>query len=1090
LLEERLKGAAASAIPEPSIPLRPDRTTAPLSHAQERLWFIHQIEPGSPAYNQTVALHLSGALNVPALERSLKEIVSRHDTLRSRIVTIDGEPRQVIAPSIESALPVICLDQVSPTIRAGEAQRLTNEQSQKPFELAQCPLWRMSLLRLNDTEHTLLITLHHIVTDGWSSAILLRELATLYNAHAAGQPSPLRDLPLQYGDFAAWQRQGQEPGALDKQLAFWTQQLQGAPPLLELPSDRPRPRSISDRGSVERVIIGPDLWCRIRALCIHQGATPFMGLLAAFQTLLYRYTGQDDIVVGSAIANRRRTEFEHMIGFFANTLVFRTDLSGDPTFLELLERVRQVCLDAYAHQDLPFERLVEALQPDRDGNRSPLLQVMFVLQNVPRDTLQLAGLGVSVTRIDPGAASSDLSLSMTETSDALEGELRYRADLFDPTMIRRVAAHFLVLLESIANDPHQTISALPILPESEREQLLVGWNDTRQDLAQEACLHRLIERQVTKTPDVTAVRFRNQRLTYAQLNSYANQIAHYLCELGVQPETPVGMLLDRSPEMVAAVLGILKAGGAVLPLDPGYPQERLAFMLQDAQVRVVITRADLVRAPIETPCRTIHLDEEQAALARRPCTDCDAAVRSDNLACLIYTSGSTGRPKAVMVEHRGLCNFALARVWPYQPRPGSRCLHSCSVSFDISVGTITTVLCAGATLELAPDELLPPGAPLVQFIRDRRITHLSAVPSLLAALPEAELPDLEVVEVGGEPCPPALPQRWAPGRVFVNAYGPTETTVASTVWLGSAHDPRPPIGRPIANTQIYILDSHMQPVPIGVPGEIYIGGVGVARGYLNLPDTTAERFLPDPFMPESSSRIFRTGDLGRYRSDGNIEFLGRLDRQVKVRGYRIELGEIEAWLEEHPQVTKAVVVLTEAESGDHRLVAYVVCTAAPPPPSHYLRLFLRERLPRYMVPSSFVLLDELPLTRNGKLDLQALPQPGRGNLGLDESAILPHTSAECTIARIWQDVLGIDRVGVHDNFFDLGGHSLLAMQVVARLENEFGVRVNPRELVMQTLGQLALSYEERQRAPGAVASRSLRERLRAAIHAALGRRRV
>jgi amino acid adenylation domain-containing protein len=1087
LLEQRLMGQAAPDRHDGRIPQRPDQSSAPLSFAQERLWFLDQLEPGNAAYNRPLALRLSGTLDVPALEQSLTEIVGRHQVLRTTFAEVEGQPIQIIAPAAGLALPVVDFEPLAATARAVEARRLAEEEARRPFELAHGPLLRALLLRLSGQEYLLLLTMHHIVSDGWSDGILLRELWALYRAFAAGQPSPLAGLSIQYGDFAAWQRAWLQGEVLEAQLAYWRKHLGGAPTLLELPSDRPRPRVHTSAGHGQPLTVPPGLLQSIEGLCHAQGVTLFMALLAAFQTLLYRYTGQADILIGSPIANRHRAQVEGLIGFFANTLVLRTDLSGDPTFLQLLERVRQVCLDAYAHQDLPFEKLVEELQPDRDLSHSPLFQVMLVLQNAPQPDLHTADLRATRSRTDTGAAQFDLVLSLAETVGGLQGEMRYRTDLFDAATIQRMAGHFLVLLEAIAADPDQTISTLPLLTRAERQQLLVDWNEPRLDLTQQTCLHQLVERQVDRNPDALAVAFRDQQLSYRQLNVRANQTAHHLRRLGVGPEIVVGLFLDRSPEMIVGLLAVLKAGGAFLPLDPTYPSERLAHMLGDTEAPVVVTRQDLRdRLPDVRP-RTVCLDTDWGVIAQECQSNPDSGVGTGNLAYVIYTSGSTGLPKGVMIEHGGLCDLATAQIRTHEVGPDSRYLHLFAVGFDASIGVVARVLSAGAALELAPEEMLPPGPSLVQLMRERHITHLNVVPSLLELLPAAELPDVRVVIVGGEVCSQELVQRWAPGRKFFNAYGPTEATVGSTLFECTAAGRKPLIGRPVANKRVHLLDAHLQPVPVGVPGEIYIGGGGLARGYLRRPALTAEAFVPDPFSQEPGARLYRTGDLARYMPDGNIDFLGRGDSQVKIRGFRIELGEIAARLDMHPQVRQAAVLAAEAGSYGQRLVAYVVPDQTAAPTADELRQFLAASLPDYMIPAAFLMLDALPLTATGKIDHRALPVPDGRSLGPEKILIAPSTPLESTIAGVWQEVLGLERVGVHDNFFDLGGHSLLAMQVIARLEKELGIRTNPRELMVQTLGQLASSCEERLREPREAAPAGLAERLRAAIKGAVSR---
>lgn len=1022
----------------------------PLSFAQRRLWFLDQIEPGNPFYNIPGAVRLKGSLNIAALKQSFHEIVRRHEILRTTFKTVDGQPVQAISPTLKLTLPVINWQQLSDddspakTLRdrASEIQRLINEEAQQPFDLAQGPLLRITLVCLDENEYVLLLTMHHIISDAWSMSVLVRELTVLYEAFSKGQPSPLPELPIQYADFAAWQCRFFEGEVLQTQLFYWQKQLSGKLPVLQLPTDRPRPRIQTFRGARRSFSLSPDLTEALKILSQKEEVTLFMVLLTAFQILLYRYTSQEDILVGSPIANRNRSEIEGLIGFFVNTLVLRTNLSGNPTFQQLLKRVRQVTWDAYDRQDLPLEKLVEELQPERDLSYNPLFQVMFVLQNAPNIDLKLSGLTLSFLQSENSTAMLDLTLDMYETPSGLKGEFYYNIDLFDEATINRMAEHFGNLLSGIVHNPEQLISELPLLSEAERYQLLVEWNNTQISYPKNLCFHQLFEAQVLQTPDAVAVVFEDRTLTYRELNQRANQLASYLQKLGVKPEVIVGICLERSIEMIIAVLGILKAGGAYLPLDPTYPPERLAFMLSDSQVPFLLTTQTLIaKLPqhqaqvilVETLCTKSLQSMSEMSIALESEQNPNSNVTVENLAYLIYTSGSTGKPKGVLVTHEGLCNLTLDKIRICKVKPNSRILQFFSLSFDASIPEIVMALGSGAALHLGRTEDLLPGFALMKLLEEQAITHITLPPSALAVLTAAELPALEMVLVGGEAPSSELIATWSKGRLFINAYGPTETTVnASMVECGNNGKFFPTI-RPAANKQFYILDQHLQLVPIGVPGELYIGGVGLARGYLDRPEKTAEAFISNPFESGKGKRLYKTGDLACYLSDGHIKLLGRLDHQVKIRGFRIELGEIEAVLSQHSAVRESVVIVREDQSGDKRLVAYVVPDRENILSISDLRRFIAEKLPKYMIPSIFLTLEALPLNPNGKVDRFALPEPNWTRPELEAAYVAPSTPTEQILAEIFANVLKVERVGVHHNFFELGGHSLLATQLVAKL---------------------------------------------------------
>ncbi|CAD5923718.1 non-ribosomal peptide synthetase [Planktothrix agardhii] len=1058
----------------PPILPRTKDTEPPLSFAQQRLWFLDQLQPNSALYNIPMVLRLQGNLNQGALEQSLWSICDRHEVLRTNFVTINGQPTQIIQTTRET-ISVVDLQDLPIQEQAEKTEQLKQKQATQPFDLAKESLIRITLVVLSETEHLLLVCMHHIISDGWSIEVFIHELTTLYNAYAQNQPANLAPLPIQYADFAIWQRQWLQGDVLQTQLNYWQNQLADAPALLTLPTDRPRPAVQSFVGAYQEFSLSPALSQALTELSRQQGATLFITLLAAFDALLYRYTGSSDILVGTPIANRNRGEIEGLIGFFVNTLVMRADLADNPSFSQLLTRVREVAMDAYAHQDLPFEMLVEALQPERDLSHSPLFQVAFVLQNTPKSEIEMTGLKVTDLPLENTTAKFDLTLAMVNTDDGLKGVWEYNTDLFESGTIERLAGHFVNLLAGIVANPQTQISQLPLLTAVEQQQLLVEWNNTQVDYSQIKCIHTLFEEQVERTPDAIAVVFENQQLTYTELNGRANQLAHYLQKLGVKADTLVGICVERSLEMMVGLLGILKAGGAYVPLDPEYPRERLQFAIADAQLSLLLTQERLLNKLTENQTQLILLEQVEEEINQNSQDNLTGVVTTNNLANLIYTSGSTGKPKGVMVEHRGLFNLAQAQIKTFNLHSDSRILQFASLNFDASIWEILMAMGAGATLYLGTKDALMPGLPLMGLLKENEITHITLPPSVLAVLPLEELPKLGTIIVAGEACSEELIKQWATGRNFFNAYGPTETSVCATVEKWTDETEKITIGRPIANAQVYILDSHLQPVPIGVPGELHIGGMGLARGYLNRPELTQEKFIPNPFEKQEDSRqkaegsrLYKTGDLARYLPDGKIEYLGRIDNQVKIRGFRIELGEIEALLNKNEAVQGSCVMAREDNPGDKRLVAYVVPQQKNQPifPNYdevnnnysdhlgqSLKANLKKLLPDYMVPSAFVILDAFPLTPNGKIDRRALPAPDLQNKG---EYIAPSNPIEEKLAQIWAEVLKLERVSIDDNFFELGGHSLLATQVISRCQKAFDIVLPLRYLFESpTIAQLS-----------------------------------
>ncbi|MDF5726641.1 MAG: amino acid adenylation domain-containing protein [Rhizonema sp. PD38] len=1050
LLLQRLQKKQEQICPQTQILKAPRKSNSfPLSFAQARLWFLDQLEYSKIAYNISQSMHLKGRLNVAALEQSFHEVVMRHEILRTTFATVNGQLVQAIASSPNFTISVIDLTEL-PDIHTSQVQYLATKESKQPFDLTKGPLLRVKLLKLSETEYVLLLVMHHIVSDAKSCGIFVQEIAVLYEAFLAGKVSPLPDLSIQYIDFAYWQRQWLQQSELKEQLAYWKQQLANLPPALALPTDKPRPAVQSFAGATTCFHLSLSLSRKLHKLSQAEGVSLFMTLLAAFQTLLYRYTTQEDICIGLPIDNRERREIEKLIGCFINTLVLRTDLSGHPSFRELLSRTREVALGAYAHQDLPFEKLVEELQPERNLSYSPLFRVMFVLWSTPMPVLKLPGLSVSPLEINSGTARFDLTLALAETQQGLNGSIEYNTDIFYADTITRMVGHFQTLLESIVANPDQQLLDLPILTEIERHQLLVEWNSTQTNYPQDRCIHRMFEAQVELTPDAIAVIFEDEQLTYRVLNQRANQLAHYLQVLGVGPEILVGICIERSVEMVVGLLGILKAGGAYVPVDPTYPQTRLSFILSDSQVSVLLTTENLVVQLPEQKARVLCLDSQNSIITLESEENPVSNVHASNLAYVIYTSGSTGKPKGTMNTHRGISNRLRWMQDVYQLTAGDRILQKTPFSFDVSVWEFFCPLLTAGCLVVAQPGGHQDSAYLIRLIVQHNISILHFVPSMLQVfLQEQGLEHcscLRKVICSGEVLPFKLQEQFFTRLKceLYNLYGPTEAAIDVTYWQCESGNHRKivPIGRPIANTQIYILNAHLQPVSTGTSGEIYIGGISLARGYLTHPILTAEKFIPNPFSNEPGARLYKTGDLARYLSDGNIEYLGRLDHQVKIRGFRIELGEIEAVLSQHSEVQQTVVIDQEDHSSNKRLVAYIVPQPGTTPAVSNIRHFLQEKLPKYMLPSAFVMLEALPLTSNGKIDRQQLPQPEKLAPELATTYVAPQSPEEKMIATVWQAVLNVEKVGIYDNFFDLGGHSLLVVQVHSKLQEVFNKHIS------------------------------------------------
>jgi amino acid adenylation domain-containing protein len=1029
----------------PPIVRVPRDQAIPLSFAQQRLWFLDQLQPGTAAYNIPAALRLHGILHIDVMERVFSELVRRHEALRTTFQTVDGDAWQVIAPPAAFTLPLTDLISAPVESREAEALRLAQQEAQRPFDLGRGPLLRVRLLRIKELHHVLLLTMHHIVTDGWSMGIMVREIARLYEAYLKNEDSGLPELGIQYADYAVWQRAWLQGEVLEQQINYWRIQLANVP-VLDVPTDHARSPVESQAGASIGWALPEELGRQLNELSRREGVTLFMTLLAGFQLLLSRYTGQQDIAVGSPIAGRTRRDTDHLIGFFVNTLVLRTQLSGALSFRGLLGQVRERTMEAYEHQDVPFEKLVEELRPERDLSRPALFQVMFSFLNMPFSELELPGLKLSSLNIPLAIEKFEMSLFAGEQQDRIQGSLSYRTELFAESSMRRLLGHFENLLTEIVSAPQRPVAELTMLSVAER-RLLQEWNPAQVSYPQ-ACIHELFEAQAKRTPGAVAVVYENRQLTYAELDRKANQLAHALSKWGLGPEALVAICVERSLEMVVGLLGILKAGAAYVPLDPAYPRERLAYMLKDTQAPVLLTQRRLRDQLPSYAGRVMDLDGTWASLGQQGSEKPASKLNPENLAYVIYTSGSTGKPKGTGIEHRSAATLLHWAHETFAAEDLAGVLAATSICFDLSIFEIFVPLSWGGTVIVAENAMQLP-----QLRWAEKVTLLNTVPSAIAELLRMEgVPaGVRVVNLAGEaltrPLVEKIYQKTAVRQVF-NLYGPTEDTTYSTCALLAPGDSRVvEIGRPIANTRTYVLDERMKLAPVGVAGTLYLAGEGLARGYLGRGDLTAERFVPNPFSESGGERFYATGDLVRYREDGSLEFLGRVDHQVKVRGYRIELGEIEVALLEHPGVEQAVVVAREDGLGGKRLIGYVAGKNSVAELNvSELRNHLRERLPEYMAPSAFVQLECLPLTPNGKVDRKSLPLATDLLAGSKKAFVAPRDFLENQLAEIWADLLGKDKlgkrpIGVTENFFDLGGHSILAVRLIARIESRLDKRL-------------------------------------------------
>ncbi len=1023
--------------------------TFPVSFAQQRLWFLSQLEPDNPSYNLPQILRLKGELNVDALEKTINAIIARHESLRTTFREVDGEPVQIVANVHKIKLGFVDLKKLPESEREDEARQLAVAEVRRPFDLSRDYPLRAVLVRLDYDDHWLLLTMHHIVSDGWSLGIFTREFSHIYDALATNEDINLSELPIQYPDFAEWQREWLQGEVLEEHLDYWLKSLAGAPAMLKLPTDHPRPAQQSFKGASVALKLSPQLSQSLVDLSQRQGVTLFMTTLAAFQTLLFRYTGQEDIVIGTPIAGRNREEIEGLIGFFVNTLALRTNVSGNPTFRELLERVKEIALGAYAHQDLPFEKLVEELNPERDVSHSPVFQVMFGMQNVPRDAPALNGLSITRVPLPSVTAKFDLTLFISETATGLNCWLEYNTDLFEEPTVLRMLRHFEHLLEAVVADPDRPILRLPLLSPAERAQLLSEQNATESDFPKQS-IHTAFEKQVERTPNSVAVVSEHGKLTYAELDRRANQLAHHLQKSGVGPGELVGLCIERSPEMLVSLLGILKAGAAYLPLDPSYPQERLSLMLEDGKIKVLLTQERLQEKLPPRAAKTIFIDRDWKTISGESADGVDNAATTEDVAYVMYTSGSTGKPKAVAVTHKSV--LRLVKQTNYAKLGADEVfLQFAPLSFDASTFEIWGSLLNGGKLVLMPPGLVSL-AQLGETIKQYGVTTLWLTAGLFQQMVETELESLRGLRqllAGGDALPVAHVEQVArelKNCQLINGYGPTENTTFTCCYPvqgGERFAGSVPIGFPVSNTEVYILDNELEPVPIGVVGELYTGGAGLAIGYLNDAALTAERFVPNPFSTESGTRFYRTGDYARFKPDGSIEFIGRIDHQVKLRGHRIELTEIEAALKQHAVVHDAVVVMRRSVHGNKHLTAYIIANSdlSEAKMAGELKSLLRQSLPDYMSPSYFLFLEEFPLSPNGKIDRRALPAPPETRPELEEAHIAPRDDLETRLARIWERVLEVQSVGVRDNFFELGGHSLLAVRLVSEIEKELGQRL-------------------------------------------------
>jgi amino acid adenylation domain-containing protein len=1047
----------------------------PASFAQERLWFLDQLEPGTAAYNLVRAFRITGPLNVEAMTSAIAAVVRRHESLRTVFENFEGSARQVVLSDVNVDVPVVNLTDVPESERRPSALRIASDLGKKPFDLTVGPLFRTTLLKLGHDQYILVLSMHHIITDGWSISILFRELTKCYEAFTENREPELQALPIQYSEYAQWQREYLSGDVLARQVTYWKEKLSGAPTVLDLPTDHPRPKQHSWEGATEELIFDNQVLTALKDLAQTEGATLFMVSMAAFQALLWRYTGQSSILIGAPTAARDQLEIEHLIGFFVNTLVFRADFTPGLTFRDLMRQVRAFSLEAYGEQGVPFEKLVEELLPQRSMNTSPLFQVMFTFQNIPKQIFQISGLEMEELEFETGIAKFDLSIEAFE-DHGFHCRFEYNTHLFDKETILRQITHFRNLVLFVLENPDELISRIPLLDSSEREMTVGRWNNTAADYPV-AQIHTAFEKQAALTPDAIALLSQGNQVKYRQINEDANRLAHYLMKKGVGPDSLVGVSLDRSAALTVALLGILKTGAAYVPLDQSYPLERLKSILDDTGAECVISVTGLQDKLPNTVRNLILLDLETEAIAKQSPLNPPVVSEASDRAYVLYTSGSSGQPKGVEGTHRGAMN-RMQWMWERYPfQAGEVCCQKTNLGFVDSVWEIFGPLLAGVPSAILPQETLLDPEEMLRRLAESRVTRIVLVPSLLRALLEhapnlgERLPDLKLWSCSGEVLPWELARKFRkayPSATLLNIYGSSEVAADATwheVMADEAESGETeattsvPIGRPISNTQVYVLDEHMNPVPVGVRGEIYVGGDGLALGYWRQPEMTAQRFVANPVAPERSAKLYRTGDLGRWRNSGEIEYLGRMDSEVKVRGMRIELGEIETVLSGHEWVEEAVVELN-GNGVEQRLIAYVVGGEGAAPNARELRRYVRTKLPEHMVPASFVQVKELPLLSSGKVNRRALSSVAGLSLA-EQGTVAARTVVEQKLAAIWAEVLKVKEVGVDQNFFELGGHSLLVLQVMARIRREFDVELAVRIMFEEpTIVGLAIEVEK------------------------------
>jgi amino acid adenylation domain-containing protein len=1041
----------------------------PASFGQQRLWFLDQVLPGTTAYNLARAFRLTGSLDPEALASALQSIISRHESLRTVFVSLDDQVSQVILSTLRFDLPISDISELPAVQREQTALRKAGEEASKPFDLSKGPLLRAKLLRLSSVEHILVLVFHHIIVDGWSMNLLFHEMGELYASSVLGRQPQLPKLNLQYSDYSQWQRASVTSDYLAGELDYWKNKLQGAETVLQLPTDHPRSAADSGRGESIHFELSDETNKRLKALAQSETATLFMALLTIFQVLLGRYTLQDSILVGSPTAGRNDVDLENLIGFFVNTLVLRADLDSDSSFRQLLRQVRTNFLEALEHQNTPFEKLVEALEPDRNLNRNPLFQVMFVLHNAPNLKVKLPGLVMQEIEFESGITKFDLSLEIVDLGN-LHCMFEYNSDLYEESTIRRMAGHFAKLVEAIVAAPDEKLSKFELLTTAEVQQL-AEWNNTSRDYPRDLCIHTAFEEQVTRTPNETAVIDQKNRLSYRELNDLANRLARRLVVKGVRPGSLVGVSLDRSVEMVIALVGILKTGAAYVPLDPSYPEQRLDFMVEDSQVNVVVTKSEFAELWQKQKVDMLAFNAESLSTEAEDASNLSLPVSAERCMYVIYTSGSTGRPKGVEGTHRASIN-RFSWMWDGYPfLDGETCCQKTFLGFVDSIWEIFGPLLRGVPSVILPDEANIDPELLVQLLSKYEVTRIVLVPSLLRVILEGvesiqnRLPKLVLWTCSGEVLPTDLVNRFSkalPKATLLNVYGSSEVAADVTCHeiTTSELNRSVPIGRPITNTQIFILDRHMNQVPVGVPGEIHVGGDCVALGYLRKPELTSNRFIAHQFESGGSVRLFKTGDLGRYLPNGEIEYLGRSDNQVKIRGIRVELGEIEAVLASQPLVRDAVVLLID-RSGQQRLTAYLEARSGLRTDVDELRRFARSKLPAYMVPSDYLIVDTFPLLPSGKIDRKTLGMQTAARPISDRGYVAPQTPTQERLAAIWRTLLKVERIGITDNFFELGGHSLMVMQVVSRIRRELEVEVPIRIMFEDpTIKGLAKEVEE------------------------------